>query len=242
MRKHPLLQLLAANRGKGFMRAETASSGDTATLWLYDAIVSDDYWGGISAISFAKELTAITAPTIHLRINSPGGDVFAARAMEQLMREHPSQIVAHIDGYAASAASYVALAADQVLIAAGAQYMIHKAWTVAWGNADEIKKTAALLDHIDASLVETYARETGQDPQQLADWMAAETWFNAEQAVQYGFADAIAGSEEAQALAASWDLSAYRNAPRSAPEPAQNQHPEPDRAALLRRAEAAALI
>ncbi len=238
MRKHPLLQLLAANRGKGFMRAEAA--GESATLWLYDAIVQDDYWGGVSAISFAKELTAITAPTIHLHINSPGGDVFAARAMEQLMREHPSQIIAHIDGYAASSASYVALAADQVLIGAGAQYMIHKAWTIACGNADEISKTVALLNHIDASLIETYARETGQDAQQIADWMAAETWFNAEQAVQYGFADAIAGSEDAQALEQSWDMAAYRNAPRITTPAAREREPEQtDRAALRRRLEAA---
>lgn len=208
--RNGLMALLANNRGRGMFRAE--AKNDEATVWLYDAIVSDDYWGGVSAITFAKELAALKdVQTIHLRINSPGGDVFAARAMEQLMREHPARIVAHIDGYAASAASYVALAADEVLIAKGGMYMIHKAWTLGWGNAHDMTKIAALLEQIDESLVATYAAETGQDADLLREWMAAETWFGADDAVKYGFADAIAG--ESASSRAEWDLSAYSRAP-----------------------------
>lgn len=206
--KH-LLKLLADNRGRGQFRAERTA--EDATVYLYDAIVSDDILGGVSATNFVKELHAITAPVIHLRINSPGGDVFAARAMEQAIREHGSKIIAHIDGYAASAASYLALAADEVQIAEGGFFMIHKAWTVAWGNAKDLTDTAALLDKIDESLVKSYAAETGQDPAQIAEWMAAETWFSADEAVQYGFADSIAkGKAKASA---EWDLSAYAKAP-----------------------------
>lgn len=213
---HPsLIKLLALNKGRGKFRAET--SADSATIYLYDVIVSDSYWGGVDPISFAKQLLAIDAPTIHLRINSPGGDVFAARAMEQAIRQHPSNIIAHIDGYAASAASYLALAADSVEIAAGGFFMIHKAWTVAFGNADELTKTADLLTKIDESLVNTYVTETGQDAQQVRDWMAAETWFTAEEAVQYGFADNIAqAADKSASNAVDWDFSAYGNAPIAA--------------------------
>lgn len=245
--RNGLMALLAANRGRGMFRAE--AKDNEATVWLYDAIVSDDYWGGVSAISFAKELAAVRdVGTIHLRINSPGGDVFAARAMEQIMREHPARIVAHIDGYAASAASYVALAADEVLINQGGMYMIHKAWTISWGNADELKKTAALLDQVDDALVVTYAAETGQDPEQLREWMAAETWFSADDAVKYGFADAVAG--ESVSNRADWDLTAYSRAPAAAarnlpgrmPPPPENHEPEFDAPAALRRLDLAARI
>lgn len=218
----PLLKLLADNRGRGLFRAE--AKDDEATLYLYDVIVSDDYFGGVSAQAFVKELRAITAPVIHLRINSPGGDVFAARAMEQAIREHSSKVIAHVDGYAASAASYVALAADEVVIAEGGFYMIHKAWTFAFGNADDLMETAALLEKVDESLVVTYAKETGQEAEQIREWMAAETWFSGPEAVEHGFADRIA--EDAPKDKGTWDLSAYRQAPAGAPPP-ERQEPAP---------------
>ncbi len=227
MNQH-LHKLLADNRGRGMFKAE--ASGNEATIYLYDVIVADDYWGGVGAQSFVKELNSISADTIHLRINCPGGDVFAARAMEQAIREHGSKVIAHIDGYAASAASYMALAADEVVIAPGGFFMIHKAWTVAFGNSNDLLDTAALLDKIDGSLVDTYARETGNDKAQIADWMAAETWFTAEEAVQFGFADSIA--EASPRASASWNLSAYSGAPQPptpiVPEdhvPSANFHP-----------------
>lgn len=223
-----LLKLLADNRGRGFVRAE--KSAEEATLYIYDAIVSDDIWGGVSAISLVKELVALDAPVIHLRINSPGGDVFAARAIEQAIREHKSKVISHIDGYAASAASYLALAADEVQIAPGGFFMIHKAWTFAMGNADDLMNTAALLEKVDESLVATYAERTGADAAQIRDWMRAETWFSAEEAVKNGFADKIAdGSPSART---EWNLAAYANAPRQTPaapaaDPVHEPAPEP---------------
>lgn len=218
-----LQKLLIDNRGRGVFKAE--SSGDEATLYLYDVIVSDDYFGGVGAQTFVKELNNLTAATIHLRINSPGGDVFAARAMEQAIREHKSRIVAHIDGYAASAASYLALAADEVVMAKGGFFMIHKAWTMAFGNADDLIDMVGLLEKIDASLIETYASETGQDAAQIESWMASETWFSADEAVALGFADSIA--ESAPNNAAAWNVSAYAAAPKIEQPPEPDPHPKP---------------
>lgn len=212
---NPLLKILADNRGKGVFRAEKSAVANEATLYLYDAIVTDDYWGGVSATSFVKELAQIDAEVIHLRINSPGGEVFAAQAMAQAIREKGARVVAHVDGYAASAASFLALAADEVRISEGGFFMIHKAHTIAWGNADALKETAALLDKVDGVLVAGYAKETGQDAQQIADWMAAETWFSAEEAVANGFADSI--DTAAAKASANWNLSAWANAPKVDP-------------------------
>lgn len=204
-----LLKLLADNKGKGFLKSQ--SSEDEATVYLYDVIVSDEFWGGVSALRFAKELSAIKSPVIHLRINSPGGDVFAARAMESAIREHRSQIISHIDGQAASAASYVALASDTVKMSDGAFIMIHKAWSIALGNSDDMLSMAALLEKVDETLVSTYAKRTGQDESTIRDWMSAETWFTAQEALDNNFIDEIVNQETKASNA--WNLSAYNKAP-----------------------------
>lgn len=230
---NPMLKLLARNRRRGEFRAEAAKGGEEATLYLYDMIVDTDddaeWWGGVSPQAFVKALRAETAPTIHLRVNSPGGSVFAARAMEQALREHPSRIVAHIDGLAASAASFLVMGADDIEIAPGAMVMIHKAWTIAYGNSDDLVSTAGLLEQIDASLVKTYAARTKQDSDEIAAMMAAETWLESDRAVELGFADRVA--ESTKAKAAAWDLSAYSNAPAA---PQASVPPQPDRDALHR--------
>lgn len=256
--RNGLMALLAANKGCGQFRAEATGDGE-ATIWLYDVIVRDDYWGGVSALTLGKALADHRdKAVVHLRIDSPGGDVFAGRAMEQLISEHPGRVIAHIDGFAASAASYVALAAEERRISPGGMFMVHKAWTFSWGNEDDMRKVADLLGKIDETLIATYAQRTGQDPDQLREWIKAETWFNAEEALANGFATAIAGEEpendaiEPTDRASYWDLSAYARAPAAAIKrrvPAQNcnqtseQPPENtfDRDALLRRLEAAQL-
>lgn len=223
--RNGLFALLAANKGRGQLHAQATAEGE-ATIWLYDTIVSDDYWGGVSALTLAKLLAEHhDKATIHLRINSPGGDVFAGRAMETLLAEHPAKIVTHIDGYAASAASYVALAGDERIISPGGMVMIHKAWTMSWGNADDLRKSAGLLDQIDETLVTTYAAKTGQSHEQLREWLAAETWFTAQEALDNGFVTQIAGDAAADSSttatnnarrAPAWNLSAYARAPQPA--------------------------
>jgi ATP-dependent Clp protease protease subunit len=211
-----LLMLYALNRATAERKFEIKAEANEATIYLYDMIVGDDltaeWLGGVSPNRFVREINQITAPVIHLRINCPGGDVFAARVMELAIRQHPSKVIAHIDGYAASAASFLAVACDEVEIAKGGFFMIHKAWSMCWGNADEMLKMADLLDKIDESLVTTYADETEQNPEQLRDWMGAETWFNADESIEYGFADRLA---ETEAKASTWDMSMYDKAPNA---------------------------
>lgn len=238
---HPMLKLLASNRKRGFFKAEATPAGDEATIYLYDMIVDSqeeaDWWGGVAPETFVKTLNAMDAPTIHLRVKSPGGSVFAARAMEQAIREHKSTIVTHVDGLAASAASFLILPSDEIIMAPGAFLMIHKAWTMAYGNADDFTKSAALLEQIDGSLVKSYAAKTGQSPDDIAAMMAAETWIEADRAVELGFANKVADDTKAKAMADAWDLSAYQHAPTRNAQPPASPPPQPagpDRAAMQR--------
>jgi ATP-dependent Clp protease protease subunit len=212
-----LIKLLADNRKAAIRKFEVrAEAGaEEAEIFLYDHIVSSEeeaeWWGGVAPESFVKAVRGIDAATIHLRINSPGGSVFAARAMELALREHKAKIIVHIDGLAASAATFIAMAGDEIVMGKGAMFMIHKAWTGMWGNSEDLRKEADLLDKIDGTLAQTYADRTGQEQQKIADWMTAETWFTADEAVKHGFADRVAESE----AKAGWNLSAYTNAPKT---------------------------
>ncbi len=216
MQKNRLLNLLKANaQAETKLRAEV--KGEAAHIYLYDVI---DAWFGVSAQMMVDALKSASGKTVHLHINSPGGDVFESVAMATAIAAHDGDVIAHIDGVAASAATRVALAAKEVRIADSGLMMIHNSWTIAWGNSEEIRKTADLLDKVDTGIVADYARKTGASDQQIRDWMAAETWFNAQEALDNKFVDAIDATTQGAANKA-WDLSAYQNAPkRQEPAPA----------------------
>ncbi len=215
MQHNRLLNLLKANAQAAPLRAET--HGDAAHIYLYDVI---DAWFGVSAQMMVDALKSASGKTVHLHINSPGGDVFESVAMATAIAAHDGDVIAHIDGVAASAATRVALAAKEVRIAESGLMMIHNSWTIAWGNSEEIRKTADLLDKVDTGIVADYTRKTGASEQQVRDWMAAETWFTAQEALDNKFVDAIDATTQGAANKA-WDLSAYQNAPkRQEPAPA----------------------
>lgn len=174
---------------KSPIRIEDNQNGE-ATIFLYDEISA--FWG-VGAKEFVEALSSIDADIIHLRINSPGGDVFEARAMITALKEHKAKIISHIDGWAASAASYLALAGDEVLISHGGFLMIHNSWTGLVGNAGELRSMADVLEKVDGAAIKDYASKTGKDEAQIKTWMDEETWFTAEEAVQHGFADEIVG-------------------------------------------------
>lgn len=215
-----LFDLARGNAGKGAgIRSEV--DGDTATIYVYDVI---DSWWGVSAADFARELNAITASNVVLRINSPGGDVFEARAMMTAIQEHKATFTAKIDGLAASAATALSLACDSVEIAEGGFYMIHQAWTFAMGNADDMNATARLLEKIDTVLVEGYVEKTGKAEAEIRQLMKAETWFDANEAIEAGFVDKMieASGGKAKASASAFNVAAYANAPKALTEEPAN--------------------
>lgn len=207
-----LLQLIKDNAG-ATQALTIRQEADVATVLLYGVI--GGYWGDIDAVSFAKQLAAIDAKTIHLRINSPGGDVFEARAMMTALRQHSAHVVGHIDGLAASAATGIAMACDEVEITRGANFMIHNAWTLALGNRHDMAAAAKMLEQVDGELADDYALRSKQDKAQVATWMNDETWMTANEAVERGFADRIVETVKTAENSATWNLAAYDNVPKA---------------------------
>lgn len=218
MKPNKLLALLrdnARNEAVAPLRAETTDT--EAHIYVYDVI---DAWWGASAASLIKALTAAGDRKVHLHINSPGGDVFEARAMASAIVAHPGEVVSHIDGLAASAATYLALAANEVRMTEGGLFMVHNSWTIAFGNKAELLQTADLLGKIDGTIAADYARRTGAAADQVKAWMDAETWFTPAEALDAKFIDAIDANSKREAAAqdqadpARWNLAAYANAPK----------------------------
>lgn len=219
--KNKLRALLQANAKRGSFRAE----GNT--IYIYDVIVADEFeaewFGGVCPRAFIDALSGMNGD-VAIRVNSPGGDVFAAVAITQAMREYSGTITVHVDGYAASAASVIAVASPKVVMAPGSFMMIHKAWTIALGNSDDFLATAELLEKVDGSIADSYAVKSGGETTHFLDLMAAETWFTATEAVAAGLADEVA-QDKPKALA-KWDMSAFEAAP-ALPEPEPPPaHPE----------------
>lgn len=185
----------------------------TAEVLLYEEIGA---WGK-TAKEFAAELDALgDLKQINVRINSPGGDVFEALAMHGALFRHPAQVTVYIDALCASAATLVALAGDEIHMADSAMWMIHEPWTVAMGNSADLLKQSDLLDTVAAQIVNLYARKTGESADVIREWMRAETWYTAEQALAAGFVDAIDEPLRLAALA-THDLSKFKHSPQLQP-------------------------
>lgn len=189
----------------------TAKAIDTVgEISIYDEIGA---WG-ITAKDFQRELKALgPVSQINLSINSPGGEVFDGLAIHNMLKRHKAHVTVSIDGIAASIASVIACAGDTVNCPANAMWMIHNPSGVIVGTSKEMRDLADALDKIRNSFVSVYADKTGMEPDAITKLMDAETWLSAEEAVAMGFADTI---EEPVKMAASFDLSKFRNAPAQA--------------------------
>jgi ATP-dependent Clp protease, protease subunit len=185
---------------------QSAAEKSVAEVLLYDEI---GFWG-IQASELVPQLNALAVDEIHVRLNSPGGSVFDGVAIANALRAHKATVIVHVDGLAASIASIIAMAGDEVRMADNAFLMIHEPWNVSMGNADALRKDADILDKIGDTLVATYVHRTDADESQVRAWMKDETWFTAAEAVEHGFADSIVAGVGAKA---SFDLSAFARVP-----------------------------
>jgi ATP-dependent protease ClpP protease subunit len=178
-----------------FFSAVTAptAEGDArvATIRMYGPIDSWGGWWGISTEDVARVLDALPASVeqIVLRINSPGGEVWEAMAILNMLGAHRARVTAVVDGLAASAASFIAASCDETVMSPGSQMMIHSPSSIAWGNAAEMRKTADFLDVLQASMIEVYTDKAGEK-----DWatlLEEETWLTAGATVELGLADRV---------------------------------------------------
>jgi len=179
---------------------KSATKGE---IILYSTI-GDSMWGdSVSAKQFDAELKKLdpTVNEITLRINSGGGDVFQGVTIYNRLKQHKAKIIVHIDGLAASIASIIALAGDEIIIGEGALFMVHLPWTLAMGNRMELDNTVNRLMDVEEQLISIYAKKSGLGRSEIKAMLEAETWLDSDQAIEKGFVDRK--SEESLPIAAS---------------------------------------
>ena len=169
---------------------------DERTLYLDGAIAEETWWGDeVTPQMFKNDLMAGSG-SITVWINSPGGDVFAAAQIYNMLMEYTGQVTVKIDGIAASAASVIAMAGGEVHMSPVSMMMIHNPATIAIGDSEEMLKAKALLDEVKESIINAYELKTNLSRTKLAHLMNQETWMNAHKAVELGFADTVLYTEE----------------------------------------------
>lgn len=166
-----------------------AASSDEATISVLD-VIGYDYWEeGVTAKRVAGALRAIGDRPVVVNVNSPGGDMFEGLAIYNLLRDHPQKVTVRVLGIAASAASVIAMAGDEVQIGRGAFLMIHNSWVIAGGNRHDMREVADWLEPFDEAMADIYAARTGLDAKKIAGLMDAETYLSAKASIDQGFAD-----------------------------------------------------
>lgn len=167
---------------------------------------SNVFYQATSAKDVKDALQGVTASTIRIKLNSGGGDVFDGIEIYNYLKELEAKVIVEVTALAASAASIIAMAADEIIMRTGSTMMIHEASTVAYGTKADIQKTMNALEAIDESIVAIYAERTGKSAEELRNMITAETWFTADEAVVNGFATATDIVEETTALENNDDL------------------------------------
>lgn len=175
-----------------WIRNEDESVPDLERTLFLSGEISDETWYGdeVTPQLFKDELNAGSG-NITVWINSPGGDVFAAAQIYNMLRDYKGSVTVKIDGIAASAASVIAMAGDTVCVSPVAMMMIHNPATIAMGEAKDMQKAIAMLNEVKESILNAYQSKTGLTRAKLSRMMDEVTWFNAKKAVELGFADSM---------------------------------------------------
>jgi ATP-dependent Clp protease protease subunit len=172
-------------------KAEAAESTDSIELTIYGDIGESWWYDSTSAKDVEEALKGSTANQITVRLNSPGGDVFDGIAIYNQLKNHPAKVIVYVDGLAASAASLIAMAADELIMNTGSMLMIHEASTWAWGTKHDIRKTLNALEGIDKSIADIYMTRFQGERSEIETMINNETWFTASEAVEFGLADRV---------------------------------------------------
>jgi len=204
-----ILKLYLTNKIDKSSVMNLAVDSSTVTIYL-QGIVEQDY--GINAMDLREAIAkAGDAETIIFNINTPGGSVFESREIIDVIRNVKAKTVAHIGSLCASAGTSIALACNEVEMANGAHFMIHNAFGMAYGDKSALRKTADFLEKLELSIIEDYTTKTGKSAEEISAMMEDETWMTAQEALDNGFIDRIAGTASVKNT---WNLSAYAKAPK----------------------------
>lgn len=215
------------------------SSDKNASIYIEGAISSNDDWSrgenDTSASEFRDDLKGLgDVSTIELHINSEGGSVFEGIAIYNMLKNNPAHINVHVDALAASIASVIAMSGDTIFMPKNSMLMIHNPWTMAVGNAKELRKQADDLDQIAKASRQSYLQKAGDklDEEALEQLLDDETWLTADEAYDYGLADVV---EEANQVAASIDedfIQKYKHVPKQLAQTPSNIDEEEERQAV----------
>ena len=188
-----------------------------AEIFIYSDIGYDWWEDKSTAQLFAEELKNLgDISSIDLHINSNGGDVFDGQAIHSLIKNHKGFVTAYIDGLAASIATVIAMGADKVIMPKNAMMMIHNAWTGLYGNANDLRKMADDLDHINDTIVNTYLAKVKDktDEATIRELMDKESWLNAEECLSLGLCDEVSEPVKMAACLTKEQAHKFKNAPK----------------------------
>lgn len=189
---------------KKWFNIQGKATDAVAEVYIFDEIGAY----GITAQDFISEMKEYKDTPVNLRINCIGGDVFDGMAMYNIIKKREAKTTAYIEGIAASMGSVIALAADEVVMAENSLFMIHNAWGGAMGEAEDMRKTASILEKISGEIANIYERKTRLSLNRIVEMMDKETWLNAAEAYELGFIDLISDSIK---VAAKYDVSKFKN-------------------------------
>lgn len=201
-----------------YLTIKQEATTSSADINIDGEIVTDEYYDSdTSAAGFRDGLKSIgDVKTINLHINSPGGSVFEGIAIHNMLKQNKATVNVYVDGLAASIASVIAMSGDTIYMPKNAMLMIHNPWTLAMGNAKDLRKQADELDTIAKSSVTTYLAKAGDklDEATLIQLLDDETWLTAEESVQYGLADQVLASNQVAASLSPDFVDKYRHVPK----------------------------
>lgn len=198
----------------GTVRVNAATEDKDAEVLIYGDIGGGWFDEGITAESISAEISGLDVDNLNVRINSGGGLVFEGVAIYNALARHKANVVVHIDGLAASIASVIAMAGDEIRISEGSHIMIHKPWSFAIGDATSMRKEADVLDQLEGGLIDIYAARTDRERDELEQMVADETWFTGQGAVDAGFADVMVPAKKKKP-ANSALLNLFKHAPQN---------------------------
>lgn len=176
--------------------ASVNDENSEASLTIYGDI-GESWWGeSTSAKDIEQALKNVSSTTLTVHLNSGGGDVFDGIAIYNQLKNHSAKVIVHVDGLAASAASLIAMAGDEIIMHTGSIMMIHEASTWSWGTKTDMKKTLNALESIDKSIADIYMTRFVGEKSDIEALITAETWLTADEAVQVGLADSVEEKDE----------------------------------------------
>ncbi|MRX70852.1 Clp protease ClpP [Bacillus lacus] len=216
-----------ANIPHNFAAIHNADTG-VSEITIYGDIGDSWFWDSTSAADVDNALKEAGNNDLVIHLNSPGGSAFDGIAIYNRLKAHKGKVTINVDGWACSAASIIAMAADELIMGAGAMMMIHEASTIVWGSKTNMRKEADMLEKLEDGIIDIYMLKAQKEREEIRTMVNEETWFSANEAVEIGFATSTATTVEDTTSEELAQLKAQMNAMQEEINQYKNQQKEPE--------------